>query len=227
MFPFSLIGKAEQWYKHTVESMNGDWDELKDKFYLAFFPMSRIDSLSRAILDFEQRKKDSIGVAWARFSTLIHVGPDLFLPDSILLWLFCLGMDANLCLDVTARGRFTHKTMTEQVEFLEHFIHKHSSSIIRTKSLQEKVTLSVEESSSIKSKHVPSLGLTHEPSPEPWTPKERLIHPSEFPIEFRYYGNTSKYLGHEKLTFPSEKDSPMVKSSKEWLMEVKRSSEAI
>jgi hypothetical protein len=43
--------------------MNEDWDELKDKFYLAFFPMSHIDSLPRAILDFEQCKKESIGSA--------------------------------------------------------------------------------------------------------------------------------------------------------------------
>ena len=48
-----LIEKVKQWYTHVVESMNGVWDELKDKFHLAFFPMSHIDSLPRAILDFE------------------------------------------------------------------------------------------------------------------------------------------------------------------------------
>ena len=37
LFPFSLIEKAKQWYTLVVESMNGDWDELKYKFYLAFF----------------------------------------------------------------------------------------------------------------------------------------------------------------------------------------------
>ena len=42
--------------------MNRDWDELKDKFYVTFFPMSRIDSLPRAILDFEQYK-ESLGAA--------------------------------------------------------------------------------------------------------------------------------------------------------------------
>jgi len=36
LFLFSLIGKAKQWYTHAIESTNGDWDELKDKFYLAF-----------------------------------------------------------------------------------------------------------------------------------------------------------------------------------------------
>ena len=63
LFPFSLIEKAKQWYTLAVESMNGDWDELKDKFCLAFFPMSRIDSLLRAVLDFEQYEKESIGAA--------------------------------------------------------------------------------------------------------------------------------------------------------------------
>nr|AWA45036.1 putative retroelement [Saccharum spontaneum] len=54
-----------------------------------------------------------------------------------------------------------------------------------------------------------------------------MLHPSEFPIKFKDYSNMSKYLGHKKLTLPSEEDSPRVNPLKEWLMEVKRSSEAI
>jgi hypothetical protein len=147
---------------------------LKTTFVLHFFPTSRISSQPRVILDFEQRKKESIGAAWARFSTLIHARPDLSLPDGIILCLFCSGLDidSNLCLDVTAGGRFTHKPMTEQVKFLENFIDRHTSSIIRTKPLQTKVMSSVEESSSVETKCMPSLGSTHVPSPEPRTPKE-------------------------------------------------------
>jgi hypothetical protein len=85
---------------------------------------------------------------------------------------------------------------------------------------------SVEESSSVKSKPIPSLDSTHEPPPEPRTPKGRVIHPSEFSIEFEDHGNTSKLLRHEKHTNPL-KVSPRVEPSKEWLMEVKCSSEAI
>ena len=68
---------------------------------------------------------------------LIQANLDLSLPDGMILRLFCLGLniDAGLCLDVTAGGRFTHKPMTEQVEFLENFIDRHTSSIIRTKPL--------------------------------------------------------------------------------------------
>jgi hypothetical protein len=58
-----------------------------------------------------------------------------------------LDIDADLCLDMTVEGRFTCKTMMEQVEFLECFITKHTSSIMRTKPLQAKVMSSVKESS--------------------------------------------------------------------------------
>jgi hypothetical protein len=61
LFPFSLEGEAKQWYTYVVGSMNGDWEKLKDKFCLVSFPMSRINSLPRAILDFEQNEKESIG----------------------------------------------------------------------------------------------------------------------------------------------------------------------
>ena len=137
LFPFSLTEKAKQWYTQAVDSTNGDEDELKDKFCLAFFPMSHISSLPWEILNFEQNEKESISATWARFSMLIHVGPDLSLPDGMILCLFCMGLDidANLCLDVTARGHFTHKPMTEQVEFLENFIDRHTSFIIRPKPL--------------------------------------------------------------------------------------------
>jgi hypothetical protein len=75
--------------------------------------------------------------AWTWFSTLIHASLDLSLPDGVILHLFCTGLDidADLCLDMTAGGWLTHKTMTEQVEFFEHFIAKHTSSIIKTKPL--------------------------------------------------------------------------------------------
>jgi hypothetical protein len=136
LFPFSLIEKAKQWYIFAVGSANGDWDELEDKFYLAFFPMSRIGSLPRAIFDFEQHEKESICIAWARFSMLLHTGPDLSLPDGMILCLFYLGLDiADLCLDMTTRGRFTHKTMMEQVEFLERIIAKHAFSVMNPRTL--------------------------------------------------------------------------------------------
>jgi len=79
----SLLSHGESEAMVHICRIKYEW--LKDKFQLAFFPMSHIDSLPRAILDFELFEKESIGVAWARFSALIHASPDLSLLDSILL----------------------------------------------------------------------------------------------------------------------------------------------
>src|SRR6185312_16590441 len=49
LFPFSLIGKAEQWYTYTVGSVHNNWDELRDKLCLEFFPLSCIIALHRDI----------------------------------------------------------------------------------------------------------------------------------------------------------------------------------
>ena len=40
LFPFFLLGRAKQWYAHIIGSVHGNWDELRDKFCLAFFSMS-------------------------------------------------------------------------------------------------------------------------------------------------------------------------------------------
>ena len=99
--------------------------------------MSRIGSLPRAILNFEQYEKESIGAAWTRFSVLIHSGLDLSLPDNMLLDLFCSSLDieADLYLDMIVGGSFVHKTMMEQKKILAHILEKYTSSIIRIKLL--------------------------------------------------------------------------------------------
>jgi hypothetical protein len=68
LFPFSLNERARQWYAHNIWKVNGEWEELWDRFCLAFFPIFCIASLRKEILDFRQDEKESIGVAWARFS---------------------------------------------------------------------------------------------------------------------------------------------------------------
>ena len=45
LFPFSLIEKEKQWYTHSLGKVNGEWEELRDRFCLAFFPIAHIASL--------------------------------------------------------------------------------------------------------------------------------------------------------------------------------------
>jgi hypothetical protein len=58
-------------------------------------------------------------VAWDRFLTLTRSGPDLSIPNHVLLQHFWLGLskESALQLDITLGGSFTHKT-TEKGEAL-------------------------------------------------------------------------------------------------------------
>ena len=61
LFPFSLVGKAEQWYTHNVRGMIQDWEELRDDLCLSFSSSAHTTSLRSEILAFEQLEKESIG----------------------------------------------------------------------------------------------------------------------------------------------------------------------
>jgi hypothetical protein len=67
---------------------------------------------------------------------------------------------------------------------------------------------SFEEPSSAESLPSPSLDLTIEPSPEPRTPKEGMLHPLEFLIKFEDYGRISNLPWYEENTFLSKEVSP-------------------
>jgi len=120
LFPFSLIGKAEQWYTYTVGSVHDNWDELRDKFCLEFFLMSRIIALHRDIRSFQQNERESIRAAWYRFLSLIESGPVLSIPESLLLRNFYEGLDkySAFHLDVVSGGSFSRMTLAEGRKFL-------------------------------------------------------------------------------------------------------------
>ena len=40
LFPFSLDERAKQWYAHNVGKVVGNWEELRNRFCLMFFPIS-------------------------------------------------------------------------------------------------------------------------------------------------------------------------------------------
>ena len=117
-FPSPLLRRLNT---YTIGSVNGSWDELRDKFCLSFFPQSRVIALRRDILCFQQNEKESIGAAWARFSLLLMYGPNLSMPDHVLLQHFYIGLDKEfaLYLDIAAGGSFSHKTPFKGREILD------------------------------------------------------------------------------------------------------------
>jgi hypothetical protein len=109
---------------HNSRSVNGNWEELRDKFCIAFFPTSQIITLHLEILNFKQKEKETVGAAWARFSNLISSGPDLSLPDHVLLQHFHYGLskEAALFLDTSSGGSFSHMTFSEGKVILDKIV---------------------------------------------------------------------------------------------------------
>ena len=68
-----------------IGKVNGEWEELRNRFCLAFFPISHIASLRKEILNFRPDEMETLGTTRARFSQLTHAGPDLSIPDHVLL----------------------------------------------------------------------------------------------------------------------------------------------
>jgi hypothetical protein len=61
--PFSLTGWAKQGYKLHVSGCHDSWVVLKDQFYFAFFPLSRIIDLGNEVPHFAQKEGESLGAA--------------------------------------------------------------------------------------------------------------------------------------------------------------------
>ena len=121
------------------------------------------------ILTFRQNDKEPIGVAWARFTLLEKSGPDLSLPEHLLLQHFYAGLDKESAhhLDLTSGGSFAHLTPAESREVLDKILDRTSFVCIHepvpTKPEMHQVEPSEIESEPSKS---PSVDSIYETTPE-------------------------------------------------------------
>jgi len=60
LFPFSLKGRARQWYNQKVSKQQGDWRVLCSNFYLDFYPIFQIIDLRVKILTFKHEENESL-----------------------------------------------------------------------------------------------------------------------------------------------------------------------
>ena len=100
LFPFSLMGIAKRWYLRNVDSVNGEWERLQSKFYLAFFPIPCVIRLQKEVINFSQKEKEPLGAAWARLLDLSSSGPDLAITEPTLLQHFYGGLSKESALVV-------------------------------------------------------------------------------------------------------------------------------
>ena len=89
------MGRAKQWYSQTVGSLQGDWKMLCSKFCLRFFPISKVVSLQKEVLNFRQLEEESLGTSWDHFNDFIITGSDLAIQDHVLLQYFYMGLSKD------------------------------------------------------------------------------------------------------------------------------------
>ena len=65
LIPFSLVGKAKQWFYKEKEAVNM-WDKCSMVFLTKFFPIGKTNALRGKILNFQQTSLESIPEAWER-----------------------------------------------------------------------------------------------------------------------------------------------------------------
>jgi hypothetical protein len=193
LFPFSLRDEAKQWYTLSVKKFHGEWEELKCNFCLTFFPLTRVINLRLDILSFRQNEKEYLGAAWASFSLLTQSGPDLSLPDHVLLQHFRYGLDKESAenLDISTGGSFAHKTTAEGRELLDLILE--NDSFGRSEAVP-KVEIIHEEPLHVELEP----DSTAESSSRSQELEEEEIHPPEIPFQFEEdlfedYWNTSNY----------------------------------
>ena len=63
LFPFSLLGKAKQWF-YTNKDRNTTWGNCSTTFLAKFFPIGKTNALRGRISSFQQQHDASVPKAW-------------------------------------------------------------------------------------------------------------------------------------------------------------------
>nr|GEZ36162.1 reverse transcriptase domain-containing protein [Tanacetum cinerariifolium] len=121
LFPFSLEGAAQIWFKKEPPRSILTWDDLVSKFINQFFPPSKTTNLRNDITRFLQRFVESLYEAWDRFNDLLRACPHNGFSELHQLDTFynALNVNDHDSLNSTAGGNFLDKMPRECLKLIE------------------------------------------------------------------------------------------------------------
>ena len=95
LFPFSLLGKAKQWfYANKDEAIS--WEKRANAFLKKFFSMGKTSALRGKISSFQQQFDETIPEAWEHLEEYIRACPHHGIEDWLLIQGFYHGQTALL-----------------------------------------------------------------------------------------------------------------------------------
>src|SRR5919201_2833757 len=114
LFPFSLIGKAKQWF-YANKSEVTTWEKCANAFLKKFFPMGKTSALHGKISSFQQQADETIPEAWERLQEYIHACPHHGIEEWLLIQGFYHGLTglARSHLDAVAGGAFLQQNVKD------------------------------------------------------------------------------------------------------------------
>src|SRR5512141_1303874 len=123
LFPFSLLGRAKQWFYANRAAIN-TWDKCSTAFLSKFFPMGKTNTLCGRISSFQQTRDESIPEAWERLQEYVAACPHHGMDDWLILQNFYNGLTlmSRDHLDAAAGGAFFSKTVQGAIELIEKMV---------------------------------------------------------------------------------------------------------
>jgi hypothetical protein len=106
-FPFSLLGKAKQWFYSNKEAVS-TWEKCSNTFLAKFFPLDKTNVLRNKIFGFLQLMDETITEAWDRLQDYISACPHHGMEEWFIIQSIYHGLirSAREHIDAATRGSF-------------------------------------------------------------------------------------------------------------------------
>ena len=139
LFPFSLLGKAKQWFYAQGDAVN-TWEKCSAAFLTKFFPLGKTNTLRGKINTFQQARDESIHEAWERYQEYILACPHHGMDKWLIIQTFYNGLTtlARYHIDAAAGGDFFDLTVAKATSLIEKIVSNQGWSEERAPPRQQK-----------------------------------------------------------------------------------------
>jgi hypothetical protein len=115
LFPFSLLGKALQWFYSQPAETVQNWNTLMKAFMKEYYSSGKTQSLRNKIATFAQYPTETISEAFERFNEYTRAVPHNKFPKEDFVQKFYQGltMASRMIIDASTGGSIIELTPTE------------------------------------------------------------------------------------------------------------------
>ncbi|XP_057755772.1 uncharacterized protein LOC130974953 [Arachis stenosperma] len=134
--PFSLEGKAKEWFYTQPKAIVTNWDLLRRKFLDKYFPAEVTVRLRKEISSIIQGEAETLYEYWERIRNLLDLCPHPKINHLVLISYFFQGMKPQnkTLLDATSNGSLTkYKTVTKAWQLITDLAESTRNTSQRTK----------------------------------------------------------------------------------------------